>query len=448
MRGLPWLTASSVVSSAIGLVQNAVVARVLGVERFGILGILVAIGSIFAGATDIRLGDVMTRLYYARSARIGGEHRGDVLLGGIVLQAGVGILVALLSALTAAAYLAGSDYHPGLVWNASFFVGQAFVVPIANMFAFAQRFSERPPAMAALQVATAVARTAVIVAFALHDPGLAGVIRGLVVAAILGLALNGVGAVKLLRTTGVPSLRDADARSGLRLLWGERRHAISFHLVGYQNLLLRSGDVLLAAAIGGQSAAGLYRFARMCTDAVVSVFFDSFNRFFQPQLFRALQCGDMVSARRAARRIFLLSSAIGVALLAGEYVFLEPTIATIFGAQYVDAVPAVLILTTQIFFVCGVGLWAWPVIVYRGLVGRFVQVAVVSTAVGQYLIPWLGTWVTREWAPAWLAAGHCAHYVLLYAVLQRWLRFDRRELDAATPDVATGTYTTSPRVAG
>src|SRR5262249_4943634 len=153
-------------------------------------------------------------------------------------------------------------------------------------------------------------------------------------------------------------------------------------------------------------------------------------------------------AHRLASRILLGSSVIGVAMLAGEYLLLEPVITLAFGTRYLEAVPAVLILAVQIFFVCRVSLWAWPVIVHRRPVGQFLQIPLLSRAVGQYLIQWLGTGITAGSVPAWVATGHCAHYVLLYAFLQTQLRFDRLERTRSAPDVASACTTPSPRITG
>src|SRR5262245_15409703 len=93
------LTGANVICGVIGASQGLLVLRMLGPDLFGAAAVLVAIGTVATNLVDVRLTDLLSRLYYDRQASddMLQGYRARVLRFGLALSAGSALLIAVVS---------------------------------------------------------------------------------------------------------------------------------------------------------------------------------------------------------------------------------------------------------------------------------------------------------------------------------------------------------------
>lgn len=425
------LSAVNVVCAAIGFVQILFVVRVLDVAAYGVLAIMASVVAMAANLLDVRVGDLASRLYYGPQTGRPGS-RLDVLLGAVVVQAAVATALALLAGAALALWFAQRPGgSPGTAMLLLYACAEGFVTPIANLLAFTHRLRERFVALAAIQLANVVGRTLAVVAALLIRPDVVGAVCGIAAAAAWSLLLHVTASLRL--WAGDADLRGhrLHVRAALAPYLTERRTLLSLSLVNYQNLLHRAADTLAVGWIAGDAAAGLYRFARTCTDALYVVLYEGASKVYQPLLLRLLAEGRSDEFGRRAAFLFRAAAFVVTLGLALELVTLEPLIRAVAGADYLPATAATMLLTVPVFFVVGIGLWAWPLVVHSGRVARFAAHALAAVLLGQYAVPLLGLATFGGSAATWFALGYLLSYAILYATLLP-------RLGACAPEVLPG----------
>jgi O-antigen/teichoic acid export membrane protein len=436
-HGLATLLLGNAVAAAIGFAQSLVVVRALGVADYGVYGILGSAAAICTNAVDPRLGDATMRRFYGAGAST--SRAGDslaLLLAGAIAQA---ILAVVLGVAIVAAALAVRAALPGTGLATSAIV--AFAASEALTYAgrflmFSLRFAQRPAYLAACEVVVVAARAAVVTAAVLVWPSLEGLMAGLAGGALASLGLAAVAFVRLWVGAG-PRTTSAAVRREIRGFYGRRRELFALGTTNYQNLLHRGADVLVLGVLAGEREAGLYKLARSATDALY-VLYDAAAKVLQPLFMQLLAEGAVDRLRRFARRA-AGSAAVGVAtLLAVEAMLLEPLVRAVFGESFVAASSAIAFLTASAFFVFGLQLWAWPLVVSAGEARAYAATAFVAVAVGQYGVGLAGLLLSPGAGATWFAFSFLAADVLLWtafgphvATLLRGAEMERLPVRAA-----------------
>jgi O-antigen/teichoic acid export membrane protein len=401
------------------MAQSLVVVRSLGVAAYGLVGLMGGLQAVAANALDVRLADACSRLYFAATDDERGEDvaRLEPLIGAVLVQCGLSAVVSLATLAL-------------LVWCLPFFsmealptvvlvvyaASEGFVVPVANLLAFSQRFSGRFVTLAACDVANAAARFVVIVTLVRLRPTATGLVYATGAAGLVTLTLFSARFAWLWLRPLAHQAHRPGPKASLRLYWDERKLLGAFSLTSYQNLLHRAADVLFVGAFSGETGAGLYKFARACTDTLY-VFYDAGNKVLQPKLLRLLADGDLRQYRRMACAVVQRCALAVAALVLVEALLLDDVLTWTVGARFVAASSAVMILTVPLFFVFGLSLWTWPILLHRGEMRSFLLASFPAVLVGQYLVPAAAVLFAGRVDVAWFAAGYLLYYVLLYARL-------------------------------
>lgn len=439
MRGLSLLSAANLAAAAAGFVQTMIVVRVLDVAGYGALAVMASLVAVAANVLDVRIADLASRLYYAASsAAARGPSPREVVAGALFVQALVGAVVAALASLLLIVFAHGlAPAAPGAAYLALFACAEGLLLPLANLLPLAQRLRERFAAMALAQVAGAALRAGVVLGALALRPDVTGAVLGLAGAAVGGLALQLGVAWHAWRDEG--PLRTIRPAVACAAYWRERRALLSLNLVNYQNLLHRAADVLAVGFVAGEAAAGVYRFARTCTDALYVVLLEASSKVYQPLLLRLLAEGRADEFRRNAGLLVRVAAALVVLGLALESVTLDALVARVVGPSFLPAVPAIMLLTVPLFFVVGLGLWTWPLLMHVGRIDTFVACSFVAVLAGQYALPLAGIALVGGSAVTWFAAGYLLYYVLLYArVLPRVAAIHPEALPALVAPVVRG----------
>lgn len=414
-RAFAHLGSASVAAAACGFAQNVVVVRAIGVEPYGLVGVLAATASVCTNVLDVRLADVVTRLYFR--AADGRERRG-VLAAGLAVQcAGAAVLVGLLAAalpLVLRAFPASPVGVPDVAW----FCTAEAAAHVHHYLVYLIRMRERFGVLAGCQVVVPAVRACVIVAGVGAQPDLHGLLRAYAAAGIAGAAIAGALAAAVWR--GPQASVDAVA-AGLRAMVRARGTLVAFNALSWTNLLHRAADVLVVGLLAGERQAGVYKLARVVTDALYMAF-DVANKVCQPALMRMLAAGRLDNFRAAARAIVRVATAGVVVAFALEAVALRPALALLVGADAAVAAPAIMALTPPLAFVGGVYLWAWPLLLHGGGVGRFVAASAVAVAVLQYGVGAAVFVLGGRHDVVWFALGFAATYPAVYLALWPTLR--------------------------
>ena len=425
-RALAVVSASGLAAAAVGAAQSVLVVRSLGVEGFGAFGILVSVSAVCTNLLDPRLGDVTLRLFF-RSPGEDAAERGGILVAGWLAQIAVAavLFLAVCMALPLVLRLFPDRRLPaGLV--VLFAAGEALTYA-GQYLAFTIRLAERFAFLAWTQLAVAVVRTLAVAAAVLTTPTLAGLVAGTFVAGLATFALLLAASARLwIGRLGMRVTR-AEAAAALGTIGADWRSLLAFNAMNYQNLLHRAGDVLMVGVLADERGAGLYKLARTTTDALYLAY-DAANKVYQPVLMRLLGTGARAAFRRLATTIVTVAAGVVGAGLVAEWLVLDPLVALVFGAPFVAAAPSIVLLTVPLFFVGGLYLWVWPLVLHAGEVRAYAVLSFVAVALCQYGVGPAAFWWTGGSSVAWLALGYLLSYVVLYAALIP--RLLRRHADA------------------
>jgi O-antigen/teichoic acid export membrane protein len=424
------LTTANVACTAIGASQGLLILWLLGPGYFGAVAVLVALTGVAANLIDVRLTDLVSKLYYddrASDAASGAEYRTSVLRLGLGLSLlGAGLIAVVSFALLSigARRLTGVELTAAWLWMAA---GAQGVSYLGSFVIFIQRFIAPPRRMAILQLASAVINAAVMLLCVAIDRTVGGYVLGLVASAAGIAALNAWQTVTILRQDGV--VWHGRRRVAAPVI--DRRVVVEFLVAGnaqgYVKLLHRAADVLLVAAFCSDAATGVYKLARSIADTLL-VASEAIGRVYQPRLLSLLQARDHVEFAAVTRSITMTAAALTVAALAAEAAFL-PILAPVLGvAGGQDLTVSVAILTLSFFFVAGLQSWIWPAFVYFGRPGRCTFWGAVAVTAGQYTIGPALVFLTGHATPAWFSLGYLSYYVLAVPPLWCELRSEQPSL--------------------
>jgi O-antigen/teichoic acid export membrane protein len=355
-----WLVGASSVATVLAALQGIVIARALGVEGFGTLGLVTTFVTVFGRLTSFRMNEFVIQ-YLSRSE-----------LGTTSDQAGTikfSFMVEALAALLAF----------GLLWiaaplGAKWFVRSADATPLIRGYAailIAGLVSETSQGILQLHgryrtcslastLGAAVSLVGVVGALAVGR-GLAGVIAALVAGAFVTGVLVGVNAALEVR-------RKLGARwwsASLQVLAGRWRSVVSFvsstNATATLSLIARDADVLWIGLFRGPAEAGLYRLAfSIATLAWLPI--GSLAQSFYPEIARQTARAQWAQLRALLRRGTVLAAAYVVPVVVVLGALGPFIIALLYGREFVPAASALAILlvgtgASHLFF------WGRPALV-------------------------------------------------------------------------------------
>jgi O-antigen/teichoic acid export membrane protein len=256
---------------------------------------------------------------------------------------------------------------------------------LGGPFEFLQRFARRPMAMASVQVIASVVRASIICVAVLHDGSLQTYAYAVLTASALSASINAMFLLALaLRYTSWASIFQTDL-SYIPRFAKEVRFLVIANLSGYGKLFHRTFDVLLVGYVCSDRETGLYKFARSLTDALYIVY-DATNKAFQADMFAWLARAAADAYRTFALRLALIASGATALVLGGAYYLLPSLLEVIVGDAYLQAINAILWLCIPVFFIFGIQLWMWPILVVNNRLAVYAGLHVASVAIFQYLL--------------------------------------------------------------
>jgi O-antigen/teichoic acid export membrane protein len=431
------VSASTVAAAALGFAQSIFVVRSLGIESYGAFGILASVAAICTNLLDVRLGDLTLRRFFHRDTP-GGDAtpaRGAILVAGLLVQAAIAaaLFVAISVALPLTLRLF-PERQPVAGLLVLFAAGEALTYA-SHFLTFTIRLAERFAFLAGVQLLVAFVRATLVIGAVLVAPTLMGLVTGLFLAGLATLLLLLGASLRLWIGESRLVCTATETVTALRAIVADWRSLLAFNAMNYQNLLHRAADVLAVGLLAGERSAGLYKLARTATDALYMLY-DSANKVYQPLLMRLLATHALAAFRRVSTTIVTIAAGtVGVALVA-EWLVLERLVTFALGPALVPAVPSIMVLTVPLFFVGGLYLWVWPLVLHTGEVRAYVGLSFASVLLCQYGVGPAAFWWTGGSSVVWLAFGYLLSYVALYAGLLA--RLLRRHADALPILLARG----------
>jgi O-antigen/teichoic acid export membrane protein len=170
---------------------------------------------------------------------------------------------------------------------------------------------------------------------------------------------------------------------------------------------------LLVGYFCSDSVTGLYKFARTLTDKFYMLF-DAMNQVYFPTFMQMLSQGASASYRKLATRILVGALAVTVIILAVEYAALPYFVTLVLKGKFAGVEPVIVVMTIPFFFVTGMYIWMWPLVLHHNLAGRFTVYSALAVLV-QYGVGILGFRLFQSLGA--FTMGYVAHYVLLIGLL-------------------------------
>lgn len=396
------------------------VARWMGSAAYGVMGILSAVNSTVLNFVDLRLNDVMAKLYFGKEPPEGTStesFRASLIQSSLVCY---GILSLAFLVIGFAVTYAFSRFFTAteirLQWALASALGTSityFVNPIGYMLRLAGRFY-----LLGWQVmAGGLISSGIMVSCVFLSKDLDGYYAGYLCSNLVGAGIAiAVSLTVWIRIDGLPVLSRLDL-SALR--WIKEHSGLLFwgNLMGYTKLGHRAADVLLVGLFCDDRLTGLYKLARTLTDRLY-ILFDALNQVYFPSLLGALAKGQTEAFRRQARRLLLGAAGLTLAFLAGELLLLPFFSEAVLKGKFQGVEPAIMVLTLPFFLQTGLYIWTWPLVLQHNLADRFTLYSGIALLI-QYAFS-ISVFKSSQslWA---FTGGYLAFYVMLYLLVGAFL---------------------------
>ena len=259
IRNSGYLFTGSTLSAALSMIQGILAARLLGVESFGVLGIITVFVGVINRLTSFRMAKLVVN-YVGEFSEKGEKDRAAAAFKAAVLfESGSSVLAFLLIVVLApiaATYLA---QDPSTV---SLFVLYGLIVP-AHMLAESStgllQYLDQFKLLAGIQVAQSVITLILIVGAFATGGGLVAVLLAYLVGKVAwSLGITGAALIHAYRAWGSGWWRAPFSLIQIRRK-EMMRFGVSTNLTGTLTLLSRDSEILWLGALVSPTAAGYYK---------------------------------------------------------------------------------------------------------------------------------------------------------------------------------------------
>jgi O-antigen/teichoic acid export membrane protein len=338
-----YLFSGTGISAALGMVQGILVARLLGVDGYGIVGVITLFTGVVNNLVSFRMGEVVIK-YVGEYVEAGDEKQAAALfkLAALVEMGAsvVAFVLLVLLAPLAAQYLAKDASLAGL------FVLYGLVV-LANLIAesstgLLQIFDRfRPIAILGL-VGNIVTLALVALVYWLQG-GLAGVL----LAYLAGKAVSALGLSLVALVESGHRWGSGWWRASLQPLKPRYRQlahfAVSTNLSASISLITKDSELLWVSLFRGPVETGYYRLALTLTN-LVQMPVSPLPQATYPELSRQAARGEWQEMRSLLRQGSLLAGSYTLAATVFLIVLGKPLIAWLYTPEFLPAYPALVIL--------------------------------------------------------------------------------------------------------
>jgi O-antigen/teichoic acid export membrane protein len=392
IRNSGYLFTGSTASAAMSMLQSILAARLLGVEAFGVLGIITVFASVINRLTSFRMSELVVNYVGEYSSKQ--DHRAAAATYKVAaLVEGASSLVAysliFLLAPLGARYLA---HDVGL---SDLFAVYGLMV-LGHMFAESStgllQYFDRFRTLAAIQVGQSALTLALIVSASIAGAGLEAVLA----AYLLGKLVWGIGVAAAALVEARKHWGSGWWRAPVALVAERRRRMVRFgvstNLTGTLTLLTRDSEVLWLGALTSPLQAGYYKVALAILNILLIPVQPLISTTYR-EVAREVATRSWANVRYLLRSGSLIAGAYSMATALGLGV-LGTWVVSLWGTQYLPvAYQALLILLLGVTFV-NVFYWNRIVLLPLGLPEYPTMVtlagAVLKVAAILLLVPDLG----------------------------------------------------------
>lgn len=416
-----FLTFANLFGAAVSFVSGMLVARWMGSEAYGVMGVLAAVNSTALNFVDLRLGDVMAKLYFRKEPPEGSTveaFRASLIQTSLLcygtLAAGF-LAIGFFANWLCAGLFTATEVSPR--WALASALGTSityFINPVGSMLRLSGRFY----LLGTQSMAAGVVSSGIMVACVAASRDLDGYFRGFLLSNLAGAAIClAVALTVWIRVERLPVLSRLDL-SALRLIRGQSRFLFWGNLLGYVKLGHRAADVLLVGWFCDDRVTGLYKLARTLTDKLYMLF-DALNQVHFPNLLRALTEGRLPDFRRLARKLCLMALGLTALFLAGEAALLPFFAEHVLQGRFPGVEGAIMVLTVPFFLVTGMYIWLWPLVLHHNHANRFTYFSGIALVI-QYASSLLAF---RAFHSLWaFTTAYVAYYLAMVGLTWLFLR--------------------------
>lgn len=425
VRNSGYLFSSNTVSMGLSMVQSILVARMLGVANFGVLGTVTVFASTINRLFSFRMGELVVKYAGSALAEKRDQRAAAVVKVAFLTEALTTLLaflaLALLSPL-AAIYLAhDAQTTPFFLFYGLSILGNLVTETAVGVLQVAGQFRSQ----AVVNLGQSVLTAAIIGVAFFAGGGMMIVLT----AYLLGKVILGVGTAWLaLKRLNLALGKDWWRASFAELPpWRElATFGVSSNLSATVNLFVRDSELLWVAFFLSPLETGYYKVAL----AIINLVMTPINPFIHttfPEITRSIAEYDWPRLRRLLRRVTAIAGG-WTGLIAFVLIVFGQWVILFYGREYLPAYPALVVLLAG-FGVSNILFWNRPLLLSLGLPMTPFKITLgcglVKIALAFVLVPHLG-----YVAEAALLSGYFILSVLL--IVRRGFREIRRA-EALTP---------------
>jgi O-antigen/teichoic acid export membrane protein len=331
-----WSLAGTGVSNVAGLATGVALARLMGREGYGEVGVVVGSYALFSQLGGLGLG--VTAAKYSAQGR-GGERAGvGRLLGGLLVLASLSYAISALVLVILAPQLAALLNRPSLTFPLRL---SGFVLFLQGMDSIQTGILSGYEAFRALARVTMLRVLVNLPATVLgaYFYGLNGVVAAMIVSGVFSLSMNRIALNQIMRTEGI-TIRYGIDRAVMRPLW-------EFSLPAFLSATLTMAstwglNAILVNQPNGYSQMGLFNAASQwrALGVFIPTVFNSAVLSIQSNLYASKERGSYHRSVTGNLMVQGAVAALVVAVLAG----LAPYLMRAYGSQYQGAADVLVLL--------------------------------------------------------------------------------------------------------
>lgn len=412
----------NILGSLAGFVQGVLVAKFLGPAQLGVVAIMVAIAAVTTNFVDIRIGDLLAKLFYEeKKQEDDSQYKAALFKTSIILQAILsGLVFCIVYVLGASVYSVFTDQK--ILDNSFIYVAAGYsLIYFGGLFIYLQRFMEAYLMMGFAQLVVSLGTAVIIISMVIVQPSVNGYAKGLFFSSILSATIAVSLCMYLWIKKGNILLFKKNNVNAWKYFGENWRLLVKMKFLTFAKLLHRAADVLLVGLFCNDQQTGFYKLARSLTDAFYMIY-DAVNKVMHPRFYTWIKEKNSGSYKYVVTKIigWTVSLTIGVILL--ELLLLDDFISIVFGSSYRGVEASIIILTVPLLFVLGLHTWLWPLLVKRGGVGKYTLFYLVAIIVGQYLLGISFYTFFNLQGAQWFALSYMISYPLHYLLISGLVR--------------------------
>ena len=384
LKNSGWLLSAKGLSLPLQVAQSVLVARLLGIDQFGVLGIVIAFAVTAHRLTSFRMNELVVKYVTDALAARRNDQAAAVIKVALLAEVTTSLIafgVALLAAPFAARWFIGDAAAATFITTyALSMLIDAVLESATGILQVFDRFRFQALAEVAGRVLTL---GAVAVVYAL-DGGLPEVIAAYLVGNLLSTGAVVLGALHVTAS----QLGATWWRTPLRTLRGQGRamtgFAVSTNIGATLSLIVKDSELLWLGLLSTPAAVGFYKLAKSWVGMVV-IPAGPMTKAFYPEIARTIAAGNLTATRQLLRKGTVIAAAwvlpIGLGFLALSPWFVP----ALYGTEFKPAIAAFALL------MLGIGLadivfWTRPALLSLGRPDVAVRITLLHTVLKVTLV--------------------------------------------------------------